>query len=818
MAAKKSKRNSEASADLCSAARKGDTKLALELIQQGADVNYNPPMGTPLENAVRVGALEIMRALVAAGADANHQGYLGSVLTRAVETKKPEVVEELVRLGANVNLQPKFGVPALLTAVQRKESPMVEVLLRLGADPNAKGCASVGDFGEPVVTIEGGCRITHVPNPEFVKELTPLILATREKLPDIVSKLIAGRADLEAVDSNGFTALAYAMKAKDEAMIQLLTEAGAKPPQFVEGSRELAWITAAKNGTLQRLLELLAAGVAVDAKYSSSTDPEEVTALAVAAEQGRLEIVRWLLQQGATVDEPCGNSGEDAKRTALMHAARGGNVEVVTALIEAGATVTARDKCKATPLHYAAEFGHDDVIRLLVKAGAQVDATGRAGTPLMVAAGGGLIDAVRALLELKANPNAKTKDGYTALFNAAGEGHAEVVKALLAAGADVAGGGAGITPLEVASTGGHQAVVALLVKAQQNSKSGPAASKSDGEALLSAVMSGKAEVIQTLLDAGADPNAKNVDSFTPLMAAVRVGNVELVTLLLQAKAEPNVINDRGETALDLAYDGIKLAKDQLVFLKKFGGEKEKKEAAELAKQIKATEGEDEITSALREAGGKRGKELKRPRAPKAPTPEPQSERSYDDLPVPDFRARAKAADFKKAVQELAKLCGTKARLVADEDEPFAGCAQFTVTTEKADQIIADHHEAMLKRGCYLIKSSRGFASGKDQLTLLPTNNRNEVLAAAQTNGANSDVYPADVVRWFEELEKSQPFLLTGAGHDWCEGRFTSPLKDSKKLAKEIYGFCSDIVDQGVGDVARLALELKKTQRFFFWWD
>lgn len=817
MATKKSKRNSKASGELCSAARQGDTKLALELIQQGADVEYNPPMGTPLENAVRAGALEIMRALVAAGADVNHQGYLGSILTRAVDTKKPEVVEELVRLGADVNLQPKFGVPALLVAVQVKEAPMVEVLLRLGADPNVKGCASVGGFGELVVTIEGGCRITHVPNPEFVKELTPLILATREKLTDIVSKLIAARADLEAVDSNGLSALAYAMKAKDEAMIQLLTEAGAKPSQFAEGSRELAWITAAKNGTVQRLQELQAAGVAMEAKYSSSTEPEEITALAVAAEHGRLEVVRWLLQQGATVDEPCGNSGEDGKRTALMHAARGGNVAVVTALIEGGATVTARDKCKATPLHYAAEFGHDEIIRLLVKAGAQVDAMGRAGTPLMVAAGGGLLDAVRALLELKANPNAKTKAGYTALFNAAGEGHAEVVKVLLASGADVAGGDASFSPLEVASTGGHQAVVALLVRAQQT-KSGPAASKPDGEALLSAVISGKAEIVRTLLEAGADPNAKNADSFTPLMAAVRMGNVELVSLLLQAQAEPNAMNDRGETALDLACDGIKMAKDQLVFLKKFGGEKEKKEAAEFAKQIKAGGGEDEITTALRQAGGKQGKELEQPRVPKTPPAKSEPARDYKDLPVPDFRARAKAADFKKAVQELAKLCGTKAKLAAEDDEPFAGCAQFTVTTKKADQILADHHEALLKRGCYLIKSSRGFASGKDQLTLLPTNNRNEVLAAAQTNGANSEVYPADVVRWFEELEQSQPFLLTGAGHDWCEGRFTSPIQDSKKLAKRMYEFCSDIVDQGVGDVARLALELKKTQRFYFWWD
>src|SRR6185436_14227876 len=98
----------------------------------------------------------------------------------------------------------------------------------------------------------------------------------------------------------------------------------------------------------------------------------------------------------------------------------------------------------------------------------------------------------------------------------------------------------------------------------------------------------------------------------------------------------------------------------------------------------------------------------------------------------------------------------------------------------------------------LLKSNRGYTSGKDELTLLPTANRAEVLAAFQTNGANFEVYPQDIIRWLDELEKSHPFMLTGAGSDWCEGTFTKPLVDSKKLAKKMYEFCPDIVEQGTG--------------------
>lgn len=616
--------------------------------------------------------------------------------------------------------------------------------------------------------------------------------------------------------------MAYAVKAKDATMVKLLTDAGAKPLKFEEGSRELAWITTAKVGDCARLRELLKDGVSVNLKYISSTEEEEGTALTHAAENGRLDAVKFLLQSGAHVDEKCGASGEDGKRTALMHAARGGHADVAAALIAGGAVVTAKDKSGETPLHYAAKQGHPEVIRLLVKSGAKVDAVSRGeSTPLMEAAGEGHLEATRTLLELKANPNAKTKDGFSALSSAASEGHKDVVKLLLEHGALVAAGDSMFSPLEAATGAGHKAIVNLLLKAQkeQAQKSGKVA-KADNEALISAIMSGKPKLVRSLLDAGADPNGTMRDShFTALMMAVRIGNPEVVEMLLKSGADVNAISEERETALDLAYMGIKAAKDQLAFLGKLASKKEQKQIKELRNKLQVAGGEDELTTLLSKAGGKRGKEMKGMPTPKSFEPEPAPDRNCDDLPVPDFTSKSKSPDFKKAIQELESLCGSKAREFSnEEDHPLLGCVRFDAETKLADKILAQHHEAFLRRGLYLVKSSRGYPSGKDQLALLPTDKRNDVFAAFGTNGANSNQYPADIVRWFDELEKSQPFLLTGAGHDWCEGRFTQPIRDSKKLAKEMDEFCSDIVDQGVGDVSRLALELKKTQRFFFWWD
>jgi len=807
---------------LCSAACYANTKLALLLVKHGADVDYSPPMGTPLENAVSSGDLEIVRALIAAGADVNHHGYLGSVLTRAVGEGRLQVAEELIRAGAEVSTKPRFGQSPLMKAVEARRGAFVRLLLEAGADVNLKDGATVGTFGEPEVKQEGTLRITHVPNPEFLRNATPLIVAARLGYANIASQLISAKADVEALDSDGLAAMAYAVKAGDQAMIKLLSDAGARSLQYSEGSRDVAWIAAAKNGDCGRLQELMRDGADVNLKYSSTAQPEEGTALTHAAENGRVDAVKLLLKSGARVDEKCGSDGEDGKRTALMHAARGGHTDVVDVLIEAGAGVSAKDRNGVSPLHYAAQKGHAKVIHLLAKAGAKIEATDRSGSrPLMEAAGNGHFAATQVLLDLKADPNAATKDGFTALFSAASDGHKEVVGLLLERGASVQVANSDFSPLEAASTEGHKAIVNLLLKAQktQNQRTGQSAAKPDGNALVNAALFGKSKIVRSLLDAGADANAvMDGGNFTALMAAVRAGNVEIVQMLLKAGAHANAMNEDHKTALDLAYEGIRIAKQQLGYFNRMGeGGKKVSDALE---QLKEAGGEDELTTALRTVGGKRGKDLKGVRAPKPRKTEPEPEAGdFEDLPIPDFNKRARSADFQNAIKELAKTCDTRSKPISNyEGSPLRGCVSFRISTETADKILDEHHEPYLKRGFYLLKCERGYATGKDELALLPTDKRSEVFAAFQTNGANSGAYPADIVRWFDNLEKSQPFLLTGAGHDWCEGRFTRPIQDSKQLAKKMYEFCSDIVDQGVGDIARLALELKKTQKFFFWWD
>ena len=98
-------------------------------------------------------------------------------------------------------------------------------------------------------------------------------------------------------------------------------------------------------------------------------------------------------------------------------------------------------------------------------------------------------------------------DGFTALHYAAFFGSPETVLALAGAGAD----------LEAPS---------------RNREFAP-----EAHPLHSAVAAGRADNAEALLDAGADPNARQHGGFTALMAAEQSGNLDLAELLIRRGAQ-----------------------------------------------------------------------------------------------------------------------------------------------------------------------------------------------------------------------------------------------------------------------------------------
>lgn len=74
----------------------------------------------------------------------------------------------------------------------------------------------------------------------------------------------------------------------------------------------------------------------------------------------------------------------------------------------------------------------------------------------------------------------------------------------------------------------------------------------DNRALFRASSDGRIESVRSLLDAGADVNAREEENETPLMYAAVEGHTEVVLLLISRGADVNALSDNKETALGRA--------------------------------------------------------------------------------------------------------------------------------------------------------------------------------------------------------------------------------------------------------------------------
>ena len=227
----------------------------------------------------------------------------------------------------------------------------------------------------------------------------------------------------------------------------------------------------------------------------------------------------------------------------------------VAGCLKEGADPNTRDKYGLTPLHRAARNSAPPLIKALLDPGADVNARDKNGaTPLHFAVGSGNTLAVaQVLLDAGADPSARDKDGDTPLHWAAYSSLAvslseapEVVKVLLDAGADPsARNNLGLAPLSIAAAFSKTSVAIL------NSTRPPQVTPYSYTAGLSKIPG----FVQTLLDAGADPNTRDKYGFTPLHRAAIFSKIPaVVQVLLDAGADPGAQTENGLTALDLIPD------------------------------------------------------------------------------------------------------------------------------------------------------------------------------------------------------------------------------------------------------------------------
>ena len=220
-----------------------------------------------------------------------------------------------------------------------------------------------------------------------------------------------------------------------------------------------------RRGVVTSLLALSLSACGGDSEPDVSLGPQ----LLAAARAGDADEVRSLLDRGAEVE-----SRDPTGVTPLVAAAYGNHLEAARVLVDAGADVNAKDETQQSAYLIAtSEVGDDPrLLELTLEHGAQVNAKDSYnGTGLIRAAERGYAEIVGRLLETSIEVDHVNRLGWTALLEAiilgqGGAEHTEVVRKLVAAGADVdLADGGGLTPLTHARRQGFPEIVEILERA-----------------------------------------------------------------------------------------------------------------------------------------------------------------------------------------------------------------------------------------------------------------------------------------------------------------------------------------------------------------
>ncbi|CZR59486.1 uncharacterized protein PAC_09378 [Phialocephala subalpina] len=266
---------------------------------------------------------------------------------------------------------------------------------------------------------------------------------------------------------------------------------------------------------------------------------KNVGGLWVAVRFGLASIVSILLQQNEDIETKYHND-----QRVLHVAAQRGYEAVVQVLLDHNADITAKTSTGYTALHQAVESGHKAVVSLLLERGAAVDGQTKSGreTPLWLAARSGNEELARVLLDAGGDIHTKAISGYSVLWIAARCGKDKMVQLLLEWGADVhATDNHGNSALAIAAYYEHDVVVQLLLE------TGP-----EWTALHGAAWHGQDEQVQSLLEKGANGDAKDQRGWTALHWASWNGHETVVRMLLQKEVGIDEVTDSGRTALSMA--------------------------------------------------------------------------------------------------------------------------------------------------------------------------------------------------------------------------------------------------------------------------
>lgn len=461
--------------------------------------------------------------------DPNICWYGTSLLMMYVGIGREETVKQLLAAGADPNRPVgSNGINALDLAVAYSQDKLARVLIDHGADAS-------------VVSDEGWTALHFL-------TISPRITPGYQGEIRLARLLLQKGAPLDTKGPRGQTALMMAIDTEKPELALFLLGQGADPTQTDgdRGDAVLAYAVSSKIPIVQKKMlpvvkALLKRKVNVNAQNQQGN-----TALHRAAEVGNLAAMRILINQGKA-DIHLKN---DAQQTAqdLIEEAEAQDRKIAELLTQVKSGTVSEFATKLRQIKFS-RLTPDQRQELILTA-----ILNRRD------------DWIRELLQQGFDANEvfsiKSEDEpfliTPLLYAIASRAPLSVVESLVMAGADVSLGQEGLIPLNFALSRGEYETAQLLLEHGANANEAEQYSGKTPlmELIISAPQSSNRQAVYQLMDKliekGADINARDKRGYTAISWAVRQMDQKLVTALLQRGAQPNLTNVDGSTPLHLA--------------------------------------------------------------------------------------------------------------------------------------------------------------------------------------------------------------------------------------------------------------------------
>ncbi len=174
---------------------------------------------------------------------------------------------------------------------------------------------------------------------------------------------------------------------------------------------------------------------------------------------------------------------------------------------------------------------------------------------------------------------------------------------------------------------------------------------------------------------------------------------------------------------------------------------------------------------------------------------------------------------------LAELSNCSVRAFSTRNfgrQQYLDARSVVVPQERSRLVLSDVRSALDVKQIAFIGTTRWLGDEKHpnaaEIVIAIGDSQMDILRVAQSDAVNHDKDTDDLIAKLSEFDRRYNIDVFHAETDTIEFQFKELPGDLSAFSKELYAFCPDIVDQGVGSIEALERDIKEKKEVLLWWD